>query len=283
MILPEVPRIIVIGDLHGDTAMLCTCLYMTKIINKNMEWVADPPNTIVVQIGDQLDSLTRNSENTEWEKLDDTVLMRFTQKLDSVAKAKGGRFISMIGNHELMNVIGDYSYVSQTSMEKSGGIVGRSHKFKPNGLYARLLAERPCVLKIGKLLFCHAGLLPHHLALVNNDLNFMNDLHKSFCLSEPLTSHFIYLHKELFVEPASLLWNRSYVQGDNSMEQQLDDVLKRTNCIAMIIGHNPIPNITHIFNRKLWLTDIGLSRAFPNENIEVLEIVNGNIFNVIKN
>lgn len=278
-----VPRIIVIGDLHGDTAMLCTCLYMTNIINKNMEWIAEPPNTIVIQIGDQLDSLTRNYVTGEWEKLDDTILMRFTEKLDAVAKKKGGRFISMTGNHEIMNVIGDYSYVSQTSMEKSGGVVGRTHKFKPGGIYARLLANRPCVLKIGNLVFCHAGLLPYHLDIVNNDLELINDIHKMFCLREPMTEHHIYLHKELFVEQTSLLWNRLYIQGDPEMEIPLDNVLSRTNSIAMIIGHNPIPNITNIYNRKLWITDVGLSRAFPSENIEVLEILNGTHFNVIKN
>lgn len=283
MLLPPVPRIIVIGDLHGDTAILCTCLYMTNIINKNMEWIATPPNTIVVQMGDQLDSLSRNIESDkEWEKLDDTTLVRFTEKLDSVAKAKGGRFISMIGNHELMNIIGDYTYVSPESMKKSGGVNGRRDKFKPEGVYARILANRPCVLKIGNLLFCHAGILPHHMALVNNNLILINEIHQMFCLQKPMNEHLITLHKDLFLDQTSLLWNRLYIQGDtSSMEQLLDDVLRRSDCKAMIIGHNPISNITNIYNRKLWITDIGLSRAFSTNNIEVLEILNGSIFNVI--
>lgn len=248
-----------------------------------MEWVAQPPNTIVIQIGDQLDSMTRNVEGGEWEKLDDTILMRFTEKLDTVAKAKGGRFISMIGNHEIMNIIGDYTYVSATSMEKSGGFSGRYDKFKPDGTYARLLAKRPCVLKVGHLLFCHAGILPHHLNLVNNNLNTINELHEMFCRRKPMTEHMVSLHRELFIEQTSLLWNRLYVQGDTSlMESHLDDVLKRTDCIAMIIGHNTISNISNIHNRKLWITDVGLSRAFATDNIEVLEIINGTQFNVIK-
>lgn len=283
MLLEAVPRIIVIGDLHGDTASLCTCLYMTNIINKNMEWVAQPSNTIVIQIGDQLDSLTRSEEAGDWEKLDDTILMRFTEKLDRVAKAKGGRFISMVGNHEIMNILGDYTYVSGTSMEKSGGFAGRHEKFKPEGVYARILANRPCVLKVGKLLFCHAGLLPYHLDLVNNNLNLINELHQIFCLHKPMTDHMISLHKDLFVEQTSLLWNRLYLQADTAiMAKQLDNVLSRTDCIAMIIGHNTIANITNVYDRKLWLTDVGLSRAFSNSNVEVLEILNGTTFNVIK-
>lgn len=282
MLLPPVPRIIVIGDLHGDTASLCTCLYMTNIINKNMEWIAQPPNTIVVQLGDQLDSQTRNIEAGDWEKLEDTVLMRFTEKLDTVAKAKGGRFISMTGNHEIMNIIGDYTYVSSLSMEKSGGLSGRQEKFRPDGVYARVLAKRPCVLKIGNLLFCHAGVLPYHLDLVNNNLNKINEIHEMFCLRKPMNEHNISLHKELFVDQTSLLWNRLYVQGDTAiMQNLLDDVLKRTDCVAMIIGHNTISHITNLYNKKLWITDVGLSRAFATNNIEVLEILNGNTFNVI--
>lgn len=281
MILSRVPRIIVIGDLHGDTAMLCTCLYMTNIINKNMEWIAEPQNTIVVQIGDQLDSMTRADSGIDWETLDDTILMRFTEKLDRIAKEKGGRFISMIGNHEIMNMIGDYTYVSPWSMEKSGGIMGRLNKFKPDSTYARMFAGRPCVLKIGDLLFCHAGILPHHLDLVNDNLDSINEIHKLFCLRKPMSNEFIQLHKELLVEPSSLLWNRSYLQNNDVMEKHLDTVLKRTHCIAMIIGHNTLQNITHIYNRKLWITDIGLSRAFANNQIEVLEILNGTTFNVI--
>jgi hypothetical protein len=36
-----------------------------------------------------------------------------------------------------------------------------------------------------------------------------------------------------------------------------------------------MPQITPLYNFKLWLTDVGLSRSFSNENLEVLEILNG--------
>jgi hypothetical protein len=286
--ISETERIIVIGDLHGDTAMLCSCLYMTNVINTNMEWVANPPNTIVLQIGDQLDSLVRGGVVDNWEKLDDTTLMRFTDKLDTIAKKQGGRFISMLGNHEVMNVFGDYSYVSPTSLEKSGGLEGRKSKFRPAGTYSTLLSKRPSVLKIGDLVFCHAGLLPHHLDLVDGNLQKINDLNQRFFLGKEFTQQEITIHKELFVNPMSLLWNRIYIEGTHSventaiMENVLDSVLQRTNSVAMIIGHNPLEHITPLYNLKLWVTDVGLSRSFPTHNIEVLEILNGNKFNVIK-
>lgn len=283
-VIPATARIIVIGDLHGDTAMLCSCLYMTKIINTNMEWVADPPNTIVIQIGDQLDSLSRNGVSGEWEKLDDTVLMRFTDKLDNVARKKGGRFISMLGNHEVMNVFGEYSYVSSTSMQKSGGQIGRTAKFRPNGTYAQMLAKRPSVLKVGDILFCHAGLLPHHLDLVKarGGLVYINELNRRVILGKPLAIDEVNIHKELFVTPSSLLWNRDYLNLTPHMKEALSTVLSRTASKAMIIGHNPVDHIMSLYDGRLWITDIGLSRSFPNDSIEVLEILDGITFNIIK-
>lgn len=286
-VLPPTERIIVIGDLHGDIAMLCSCLYMANILNTNMEWIAEPPNTIVVQIGDQLDSLSRDTSQ-EWEKLDDTKLMRFTEKLDEIAKKKGGRFLSMIGNHEMMNVFGEFMYVSPLSMEKAGGPQERRDKFRPGGIYAQLLAKRNSVLKIGNLLFCHAGLLPQHIEMVHGNLQQINDLNQRFLLGKPMEFHEVHLHKQLFVEQTSLLWNRMYLEGlhdpvsATNMKTALEMTLHHTGCIAMIIGHNPMEHITPLYNMKLWITDVGLSRSFSSNNLEVLEILHGTTFNIIQ-
>lgn len=270
------PRIVVIGDLHGDIAMLCSCLYMANIINTQMEWIAQPPNTYVVQMGDQLDSLSRDSKES-WEKLDDVKLIEFTDKLDHIARKKGGRFISMIGNHEIMNLQGNFMYVSPHSMARSGGSQGRFQRFKPGGLYATLLAKRNVVQKIGSLVFCHAGLLPHHLDLVNNHLESINNLYRKFALNQPMTSNEQFKIHELFVSELSLLWNRLYLNTSTEMDQVLEQTLNRTHTHHMMIGHNPVPHITPLYNYKLWLTDVGLSRSFQNQTLEVLEILHGGI------
>ncbi len=280
----ETSRIIVIGDLHGDIARLCSCLYMAKIIDTNMEWIAQPSNTIVVQIGDQLDSLNR--DNTEdWEKLPDIKLLQFTDQLDTIAQKKGGRFISLLGNHELMNVMGNFSYVSQNSMEKSGGEYNRFMKFINGGTYAKILAKRPVVLKIGKILFCHAGVLPHHLDLVNNNLTTLNTILQKQLNGNghQLSPQDLEKAADLYLHELSLLWNRHYVNHINEESYaMLNDVLKRTHTHAMIIGHNTVPSITTLYNNKLWIVDVGLSRAYTNTNLEILEIINDTTFNIIQ-
>jgi len=113
--LPSHKRIIIIGDMHGDVRRFKNILVHANIINNNLEWIAEPPETIIVQLGDQIDSLNRTT-NENWEKLKDYEMIYFTENLNMIARGKGGYCISLIGNHELMNIIGDFSYVSIISI-----------------------------------------------------------------------------------------------------------------------------------------------------------------------
>ena len=57
-ILPAAERIIAIGDLHGDLDLSIRILKLAKLIDNDFNWIGG--NTIVVQIGDQLDSCRPN-------------------------------------------------------------------------------------------------------------------------------------------------------------------------------------------------------------------------------
>ena len=123
-------RIIVIGDIHGDIRRFKNILVDAKIINNDLEWIANPPETIILQLGDQIDSLNRMTDEN-WEVLKDYEMIYFTEQLNMIARSKGGYCISIIGNHELMNIIGDFSYVSENSSSEL-----RKNLFKPKGSLA---------------------------------------------------------------------------------------------------------------------------------------------------
>lgn len=86
-----------------------------------------------------------------------------------------------------------------------------------------------------------------------------------------------------------IIWNRHYLEplrSNCNIEpyfNELTDVLTNTDCHAMIIGHNPMNSITQLYNGKLWVVDVGLSKSFKdNSNIELLEIIDGVEVNIIK-
>jgi hypothetical protein len=269
---PNCDRLVIIGDIHGDIKRLKTILIDAKIINNNIEWIAEPPNTVVVQMGDQVDSLNRDESIAEWEVLDDVEVIYFTNLLDKFAQSKGGRFISIIGNHEFMNVIGNYSYVSSKSMANNEN--KRRELFKAKGVLSPILSKRPIVLKIGELFFCHAGLTTKHLELLKKygkDISYINRIWKNFVLHGNVLKEDKELFDNILLDYNGILWTREL---DN--QNDLNEMLKSINCTFMFVGHTVMDGIK-FYNNKVWYTDTGISRAFGNNKYQYMEIINYHI------
>jgi len=65
-----IPRIVIIGDLHGDLFLALDSLELAGVIDKNQNWIGG--TTIVVQTGDQLDRARDVEDDEEGkEKIDD--------------------------------------------------------------------------------------------------------------------------------------------------------------------------------------------------------------------
>jgi hypothetical protein len=265
--LPAAPRIVVIGDIHGDLYRLTLSLVKAKIIDANFRWIARPANTVVIQMGDQVDSMIRDrNAQSDWERRPDIDVVLFMHHVDSIARQHGGRVISLIGNHEMMNLTGDFSYVSDASLREVGGVNVRARQFRPGGAVWNVLKDRPVVVKIGKQLFCHAGVLPHHVTLARGELMYINRLfHRWMELGSDtsgLPPHMRAEFNQLFQDSDSLLWTRKYSDGENQDPRMLEYVLSATQCRAMYVGHTVMPRIMALYDRRLWFVDVGLSRSF---------------------
>ena len=291
-ILPPTRRIIVIGDIHGDWDRLLDTLQLAGVINKKKpcKWIGG--DTVVVQVGDQIDR-TRIVENHEYiindENSDIKILKYFTQ-LHNKALKYGGAVYSLFGNHELMNVMGDMRYVSPANIKDfnnykiknkiiKNGLDARKFAFKPGNKIAQFLAcTRLGVLTIGSNLFVHAGIVPelakkHTIGSINRiirDWLLNNFIHDSAELS-----------KILLAEDYSPFWTRimgslnqdEYFENSyckNIEENVLEVWNKKMNLKIgyIFIGHTPTfqynKSINSICNGKIWRTDIGLSKAFDH-------------------
>lgn len=273
---PSASRVIVIGDVHGDVQTFMQCLYAANVLNTQLEWIAQPRDTIVVQLGDQIDSLNRGGQDG-WETVPDVEMLYMTDRLDAIARMSGGRVLSLLGNHELMNVMGDFSYVSPTSSKLIEPAI-RQRMFRPGGTLSQILAKRNIVLRIGHHLFCHGGILPHHLDMSNNNLHLINDVTRKFLRNIPVSPDESQILNTCIFHQQGILWSRLYVEMLESsrdvLEQVVDDVLNRTNCKHIYVGHNTVQFVAPILNAKVILTDVGLSRAYPNGDVQMVEIVN---------
>jgi hypothetical protein len=151
-------HIIAIGDIHGDIQLMIDTLTISGVIKKTnaennnaiqinrsvqkynkkgnpkyyewieyYEWIAK--NTIVVQVGDQIDrcrptdkkfSNCKEQHVTYDDEASDIEILLFFTNLHIKASAieDGSAVYSLLGNHELMNIIGDIRYVSYKNLEQ---------------------------------------------------------------------------------------------------------------------------------------------------------------------
>ena len=98
--MPSAPqRIVAVGDLHGDYAAWIDIARDAGLVDSANRWIGG--RTVLVQTGDITD---RGPDSLK--------IIRHLQKLDGEAKAAGGRVIVLLGNHEAMQVTGDFRYVT---------------------------------------------------------------------------------------------------------------------------------------------------------------------------
>lgn len=102
---PAPDRLIAVGDVHGDLQKLKEALRLAALINASDRWTGG--TATVVQIGDVLD---RGGEELK--------ILYFLEKLKREAEESGGTIITMNGNHEIMNVEGDFRYVTEEGLDE---------------------------------------------------------------------------------------------------------------------------------------------------------------------
>lgn len=92
----------------------------------------------------------------------DTIgLYRLIQQLRVEASAQGGRVVSVLGNHEIMNMIGDWRYVHPDDIASFGGHNARQEAFSPEGWIGEdLLSMWNLTAKVQNSVFCHGGIHP---------------------------------------------------------------------------------------------------------------------------
>lgn len=266
----DASRIIIIGDVHGDIKRFKQILIDASVINNNFEWTAEPSNTIILQLGDQIDSLNRLTTDN-WEVLNDYEMIYFTEHLDNIARVKGGRCISLIGNHELMNVIGDFSYVSPLNREEI-----RTSLFKPQGSIALILAKRPLVVKIKDLLFCHAKMNMKHLEILkryDKDIFYLNTIWENYLRNNKIKIEDKEILDNIIIGNKGILWNR-----DTNEVSETTRLFNNLRVSYMFLGHTALPQITFVDN-QIWYCDTGLSRAFGTKQYQYIDI-NDNSINV---
>ena len=91
-------RLVAIGDVHGDLETFCRLLARLELVDEELRWRG--ADARCVQLGDLIDRGARGRE-----------VLELAMRLEVEAAAAGGAFVVLLGNHEVMNLMGDLRYV----------------------------------------------------------------------------------------------------------------------------------------------------------------------------
>jgi hypothetical protein len=265
---PSPERLVAIGDLHGDLDATRRALRLAGAIDEKDDWVGG--NLVLVQTGDEID---RGD--------DDRKVIDLFERWKVEAKKTGGEVLALAGNHELMNASLDFRYVTPgalasfedmlTSEPVSPRLVtidersrGRAAAFLPGGRYARLIAERPLIVKVGDSVFVHGGVLPKH---VRYGTDRINDEVRDWLLGNRADLPSIVTSED------GPVWTRMYSAAPGREEcSTLQEALTSMGAKRMVVGHTvQRAGISSACDGHVWRIDTGLSKHYGGK-LEVLDI-----------
>jgi hypothetical protein len=123
------PRIVAVGDIHGAIDEFTALLRRTGLTDASGRWSGG--STVLVQTGDYTD----RGAGTR-------AVMDLLMRLEREARRAGGRADVMLGNHEIMNLIGDLRDVTPEIFATFADARSESRRERAFKDYERLAATR---------------------------------------------------------------------------------------------------------------------------------------------
>ncbi|HET9355209.1 MAG TPA: metallophosphoesterase [Sphingomicrobium sp.] len=288
---PAPPRVVAVGDLHGDYSAWIDIARAARLIGPDLKWSGG--RTVLVQLGDITD---RGPDSLK--------IIRHLQQLHRQARSAGGNVIVLLGNHEAMQVTGDLRYVhpgeyaafADRQSERRRALAYDANKvaieafyrqrdaslspaairamwiadtplgkvehniaWGPEGELGKWAASLPAVAKVGTSLFAHGGISANYALVPLAEIN-----RRARKAVQAGTSDRTAIINDEF----GPLWYRGLVTGTGaggrpSAANELDVALKAFGAKRLVIGHTPSPRgVVVDFDGKLVRIDTGISRVY---------------------
>jgi len=305
------PRLVAIGDLHGDLSAALATLELAGVVAPGHGGRIDRTvwaggDTLVVQMGDFTD---RGPSEIKI-----LLLMRW---LASQARREGGDVVMLLGNHDAMQVAGDFRYVHRMAYQETAALLpgltdeqrsspealrqARRMLWGPGAPVAAEMAWNPTVLVVGDTLFVHGGLLPGHLD--GPGLQGMNDDVAAWMwgapVERPAQGHGSL--PSIYADLEGPFWQRLYSNLPSNFVASeacptLQETLQRVSdswpgeggpvVRRIVMGHTPqveltpglfgsgarLLGINAVCDGAAWRIDAGLSAGMFGADPEVLEV-----------
>ena len=214
-------RLFIVSDIEGEFAALRSLLVSNRVIDSNYRWVYGNGHLVIA--GDLFDRGT-----------DINACLWLLYALEEEAKKTNGYVHVLLGNHDIMQLSGDYRYTDMIYLKRAELLnVKLSGLYNKNTELGMWLHSKNIVEKIGDLLVLHAGISV-------NVLNTGSTAESINSICRPwYATHYDDLPENmvLYFGPDSPIWYRGYFTTPMATEEQVDATLNKFKVRRIIVGH----------------------------------------------
>ncbi|KAH9701930.1 Shewanella-like protein phosphatase 1 [Citrus sinensis] len=234
-------RIVAVGDLHGDLDQARCALEMAGVLSSDGLDLWTGGESVLIQLGDVLD----RGE-------DELAILSLLRSLDMQAKAEGGAVFQVNGNHETMNVEGDFRYVDSGGFDECSDFLEYLNDYENDweeafvgwvGMSERWKEDR----RLSRNYWGPLNLVKRQKGVIARSVLFR----PGGPMACELARHGVVL----------------------KINAVLQDTLRAVGAKAMVVGHTPqFAGANCEYNCSIWRIDVGMSSGVLNSRPEVLEI-----------
>jgi hypothetical protein len=277
--LDGIERIVAVGDVHGAYDRYVEILRSAGVLDARLRWSGG--RTHLVQIGDVVD---RGPDSRK--------TLDLLKRLSEDARRGGGAVHVLLGNHEIMRMLGDLRYVvpgeyeafvtstsdivrrrfldalspalrEQLEKDTPLGQVEMRVAFGHDGEYGEWLRKLNVAMRINGIVFVHGGISPALADLSCDAINgsvqreLTDDIDKT--RAAPLET--------LSAGENGPVWYRGLAEQSEDFAEDVDRILSKQKARAMVIGHTLAPErrIRARFGRKVIQIDTGMQAAYVKD------------------
>jgi hypothetical protein len=259
-----VDSLYVLGDTHGEYDALVDGLQAAGLVDEALRWTGGRRHLVFA--GDLVDRGP-----------DVLALLWLVYRLEREAAAAGGGVHVVLGNHEVMVMLGDTRYVHPKELHVAE-LYGAGYQAMfdvRTSVLGRWLASRPGLIRVDRALIAHGGLGELYASY---DLVEYDDSLATYVGEElfarwtdtswmpPVDSAALHRRDDFFWHDDSAFWHREYVQT-NTAGDLLDRVLARMDSDVLVVGHTPVRTIAPAYDGRL------IAAHSPRHGAELLLLV----------
>jgi hypothetical protein len=241
----QVDRIIAFSDIEGEFDAFRSLLIANSVMDSSYNWIFGKGHLVIC--GDLFD----RGEDIAAE-------LWLLYKLEGDASRQGGYVHTLLGNHDIMNLSGDFRYVQPKYIKRAAQMkLGYKDLYSQDSELGRWLRTKNIIEKISGNLYLHGGISPKILSL-QWSISKINEECRPF-YDQALNPE-KFKNKDLWSffdgRNISPFWFRGYFTNPRASQDLVDSTLAFYDVGKIIVGHDIIDSVGSYYQGKVIGIDV---------------------------